>query len=200
MKKILDLCSGLGGATAAFMDSSSWEVLRIENNELLRDVPSTLIMDIFEFRDLIEDNPEQWQNKIDAIWASPPCLEFSMAYGSPRSVHTRNSPQDDYKPSLDIMLCCMDIIELLKPRYWILENVMGSISYFKPRLGHPRQIHGAYVFWGNYPTFSPAAFKSKAQKDRRHSPIRANYRAEVPIEISSALLEAIDLQKSIFDY
>ena len=38
---VLDLCSGLGGASEAFVNHPHWEVIRIENNELLADVPHT---------------------------------------------------------------------------------------------------------------------------------------------------------------
>lgn len=200
MKKILDLCSGLGGATEAFVQSDNWEVLRIENNPVLAEVPHTLLMNIFELRDLIEASPADWVNKVEVVWASPPCLDYSTAYDSPRSRHSREFPNVPYVPSVSIMYCCMDIIRLLKPKYWILENVRGSIIYFKGELGEPRQINDAYVFWGTFPTFSPAAFESKSQKDKRHSPIRANIRAKVPMAISEALLEAIEMQKSILDY
>ena len=52
--KVLDLCSGLGGFSEAFV-AAGHEVLRIEHNPLLADVPHTKIMDIFEFRDWLED-------------------------------------------------------------------------------------------------------------------------------------------------
>jgi len=91
MKKILDLCSGLGGASEAFMRSKNWEVLRIENNPILAEVPQTLVMDIFELRDLIEAEPEQWENIVEVVWASPPCLDYSTAYDSPRSRHSRHT-------------------------------------------------------------------------------------------------------------
>jgi len=38
--KVLDLCSGLGGFSEAFL-TAGHDVLRIENNPLLADVPNT---------------------------------------------------------------------------------------------------------------------------------------------------------------
>ncbi len=42
--KMLDLCSGLGGASQPMVDSN-WDVLRIENNPLLSGVPHTQMLD-----------------------------------------------------------------------------------------------------------------------------------------------------------
>ena len=41
--KVLDLFSGLGGASEAML-SNGWEVQRIENNMLLKGVPNTNII------------------------------------------------------------------------------------------------------------------------------------------------------------
>lgn len=49
-KHFLDLFSGLGGASEAFLkDASNWNVLRIDNNPLLSEVPNTVIMDLNDF-------------------------------------------------------------------------------------------------------------------------------------------------------
>lgn len=208
--KVLDLCSGLGGFSEAFIEAGH-DVLRIENNPLLEEVPNTRLMCIFEFRDYLEEhykNPQTMGDmlmtarfhKIDVILFSPPCYEFSVAYNAPRSNHEREFPNVPWDPSLDILECGMDIIKMLKPTWHIVENVRGAIKYFKEDLGSPRQINDAYVFWGNFPSFVPKAFPSKADKDSRHSPLRANIRGKIPIEISKELLFAIESQKSILDY
>lgn len=204
--KVLDLCSGLGGFSEAFV-AAGHEVLRIENNPLLVDVAHTKIMDIFELRDFIEDNLDCIQESftsvmknVDVILFSPPCLEFSLAFDAPRARHMRESPGIPYEPSMDILECGMEIIELLKPRYWIIENVRGASPYFSQLLGRARQINDAYFFWGNFPSFVPATFPSKAEKDERWNPLRANVKGKIPIEISEALLEAIESQKCILDY
>lgn len=198
--KVLDLCSGLGGFSEAFV-AAGHEVLRIENNPLLAEVPHTKMMCIFELRDLLEDNKyNHFVSNVDLIVFSPPCYEFSNAYNAPRSNHEREFSNVPWEPSMDILECGMDIIKLLKPKYHIIENVRGAIKYFKAELGQPRQINNAYVFWGNFPSFVPDMFPSKSEKDSRHSPIRSNVRGKIPIEISNELLFAILNQKSILDY
>jgi site-specific DNA-cytosine methylase len=201
--KVLDLCSGLGGFSEAFLEAGH-EVLRIENNPLLADVPRTKIMCIFELRDWLEDGFNDYGainfDEVDIVLFSPPCYEFSTAFSAPRSIHERESPLIPYQPSTDILECGLDIIEMLKPRYHIIENVRGATKYFKKIAGTPRQINDAYVFWGNFPSFVPKSFPSKAEKDERWSPLRSNVRGKIPIEISSALLEAVENQKSIFEY
>jgi len=195
MKRMIDLCSGLGGASEAFVQAG-WEVLRVDNNPLMSGVPHTKIMDIFEFEEWIEDNlhhnvcSSECMSAPDLIWFSPPCLEFSLAYSAPR-------PEN---PSLEILKCGIRIIEMLKPKYFVIENVKGAIKHFEPLLGQPAQINQAYILWGIFPGFVPPSFPSKAEKDKRWSPIRANIRAKVPIEISQSLLDAINWQRSIFDY
>jgi len=50
--KVLDLFSGLGGFSEAFVQNKD-QVLRIENNPLLSDVPHTTLMNVVELRDII---------------------------------------------------------------------------------------------------------------------------------------------------
>jgi hypothetical protein len=188
VKRMIDLCSGLGGASEAFVQAG-WEVLRIDNNPLMSGVPHTKQMDIFDFEEWVEDNLANLP-KPTLIWFSPPCLEFSLAYSAPR-------PEN---PSLEILKCGIRIIKMLEPKYFVIENVKGAIKHFEPLLGKPAQINQAYILWGAFPGFVPPIFPTKAEKDKRHSPIRSNIRACVPIEISQALLDAINWQRSIFDY
>jgi len=49
MKKILDLYSGLGGFSEAFVNDPNYEVMRLEINPLLSGVQNTEIMDVKQF-------------------------------------------------------------------------------------------------------------------------------------------------------
>lgn len=198
MKHFLDLFSGLGGASEAFIqDNDNWTVLRIDNNPLLASVPNTVMDDVKSLARRIHGS----QHTIDVVWASPPCREFSTAYNAPRSVAARGGIP--YEPDMSLLHAAIDIIKTVKPRYWIIENVVGSIRYFAEELGEPRQIIGPYVLWGNFPTFAvdESKLESKKSKDKHSAnPLRSNYKAKVDFEISQALKEAVENQKSIFHY
>ena len=79
MKCMIDMFSGLGGASEAFIDREDWRVLRFDNNPLLKDVKDTIICDDMFL--LIPGVP----GEIDLLWASPPCREFSHGFNSPVS-------------------------------------------------------------------------------------------------------------------
>lgn len=200
MKHMVDLFSGLGGASEAFVEAK-WNVLRIDNNPLLSSVPFTAIKSIFEVRDNCRAN---WLvPKIDFIWASPPCTEFSGGFASPKSIASRTIGLENYEPDMTLLQAAMDIIETVKPKYWCIENVVGSIRYFAEYLGEPRQIIGPYVLWGNFPMIDcekEGVMKKKFKDTNSRDPLRSNKRAKVDFAISKAMLDAIENQKSILEY
>lgn len=205
MKHMLDLYAGLGGASES-MIQNGWSVLRIDNNILLQNVKNMFIADIPSLD--IFDNPREIMNvgnkpqKIDLVWASIPCDEFSLGYSSPRSIAIRNGEGDTYQPDMTHAYAAMRIIEAINPRYWALENVRGATKYLNPLFGEPRQTFGnAIMLWGNFPLIQPGSFKTKAEKDVwSKDPLRANKKAVIPFEISEALRLAIEQQTSILDF
>ena len=198
--KVLDLFSGLGGFSEAFLRAGD-EVVRVENNPLLENVPNTSLEDVKQVRDRLQKYREEGHpiRKIDCVLASPPCLEFSLAYSAPRGVAQRNN--EEFEPSLELLQVVLDIIEIVQPRYWVIENVVGSARYFK-RLGlEVNQVHGACLFYGKFPKFKTPRMKSKKDKDSWHGdPLRMNKRALIPLELSAALRKAIVEQTSIFEF
>ena len=191
MKLMLDLFSGLGGASEAFVQSPDWEVIRIDNNELLADVPFTIM------GDLTKQHPTRM--KPDLIWASPPCTDFSLAYSAPRAVAAREGRE--FEPDLAPLMAAMEIIADLQPINWVIENVVGASKIFSEKIGiSHRQKVGPFMRWGNFPLLELDDFRHKkdknpdgSSKDRHSSdPLRANVRGMVPIEISQALLEAVE--------
>lgn len=199
--KVLDLFSGLGGFSEAFLQAGD-EVVRVENNPLLLEVPNTSIECVRVVRDRLKKYKEEGHpiRNIDVVLASPPCLEFSLAYSAPRGVAQRQN--QEYEPSLDLLQVVIEIISILQPRYWVIENVVGSARYFE-RLGlEVNQVHGACLFYGKFPKFSTPQMKTKKQKDSWHGdPLRMNKRALIPLELSLALRTAIISQKTLYcDY
>ena len=210
-KHFLDLFAGLGGASEAFVeDVDNWSVLRIDNNPILSGVQNMVIDDVFNLPYNYHTNyPPMYRvfgekMTIDCIWASPPCREFSGGYNSPKSKASRElGGLDSYEPDMSLLERALIIIDIVKPKYWIIENVKGSIKYFEQYLGKPRQIIGPYVLWGNFPYLDvdQSTIKTKASKDvHSGNPLRANIKAKVDIAISQALKNAIENQTSIFQY
>ena len=203
--KVLDLFSGLGGFSEAFVNHGC-DVIRIENNPLLSNVAHTQLKCVIEVRDYLQECHERGLQiqQPDVILASPPCLMFSNAFSAPKSMYLRKfGTLDGYEPDMTLLEATLDIIKLVKPRYWIIENVHAAGVYFDKYLGSARQCIGAYSFWGNFPLITNIDVKklpTKHDKDKRHSPLRANYRAHIPIQISHGLLMSILEQQTVFDY
>jgi len=195
---MIDLCAGFGGQSEAFLQGG-FDVIRVDNNPLLSEVPNMFIEDIYKIE------PFNISGRgIDYIHAGPTCYEFSLAFNAPRSKAIHAGHGENYFPDEGIKLVqrCKDIIDQLQPRFWSVENVRGSIKYLSPILGEPRIIIGPYVYWGNFPLFdiNVADLPSKAQLDKRHSPLRSNHRAECPLALSQAFFDAMTKQKSILDF
>lgn len=210
--KMLDLFSGLGGASEAMLNHG-WDVLRIEKNPSLSLVPNTKIMCIYDLGQLLDleiaagNVPDQ----PDLIWASPPCTDFSDGYSSPKSIHVRASkeaikagdrlPEYDPKEAIDLVKEAKRIIDIVQPRYWIIENVRGSIKYLKPILGEPQLIIDSIVLWGRFPKFGMAADYKHIKDDSAWStdPLRSNKRALIPYEVSNACRQSIENTRTL-DY
>lgn len=194
--RMLDVCSGLGGASQPMYDNG-WEILRLENNQLLKDVPNTALVDIME----VPLSHLACETPIDLVWCSPPCREFSTGYASPRSKAARAG--EIWEPNMDLVHRCIEIIDYCQPRYWVIENVRGAIKYFADSLGEPRQILGAFVLWGNFPLIDlPRSFvHSKAMNDKTSSdPLRSNWKALIPYPLADSLRMAIENQQTILSY
>ena len=189
MKLMIDLFSGLGGASEAFTQGPSpWAVLRYENNPLLADVAYTQICDLRTFNIHV-------RHDIDLIWASPPCTDFSMGFNAPGPTAKREGR--DFEPSLELVKRAITIIEELKPSTWIIENVVGSIKHLEPILGPPRQIIGPFVLWGNFPLIICSTDDFESKTNFTPSLMRPNLRAKIPLELSVAVRRALEDQKTL---
>jgi len=193
-KVVWDLCSGLGGWTEAFAQSD-WVVIRIESNPDLEHVPFTRIWDIHNWMDWIDDLPHP-----DLVVCGPPCQEFSTAdWRKNRNDRFRNSENyPELLQAIENVKTCLDIIDYIKPTWWLLENVRGAIPYFKrfiPRLKPFRQAlgpkqHQQFYLWGTFPYIS---MKPRALEDHRKLSVRdPQKRALIPFEISFELKRAIE--------
>lgn len=200
--RVLDLFSGLGGFSEAFVRSGD-EVLRVENNPLLSEVPNTTMQDVLTMRDRLHLFYAQGQpiREYDVLLASPPCDEFSLAYSAPQAIACRNGEFEDYDPDMTLVEAVLEIVRITKPKFWIIENVRGSIRHFKKLGLEPKTINGAFVFYGKFPRFGFVKTPCKADNDPGPSNLlRSNHRAMIPIDLSIAIREAIVSQTSLFDF
>ena len=211
MLRMLDLFSGFGGASEAMVNSTNWDVLRIENNPLLHNVPKTQILCVHDFKNYMKKEIEENGFEIEPLtllWASIPCTYFSTGYSSPRSITERGGGriEDDqgFQSIMKLVETTKELIELLKPKYWIVENVHGSGRFLEPYFGKPKKF-GSFLLYGKYPAINVdqglQKFFDNYKKPDAHSgnPLRANIRAKVPFELSNAVCQSIEAQKTL-DY
>jgi len=170
--KILDLFSGLGGFSQAFLDRGH-EVIRV-------DIDRT-------FKPTIQADVRKLPLKkvhFDVILASPPCDEFSKA--------SMPWHEADIKKGMELVYVTKKIIDELNPRFWVVENVRGAVRYFKPLFGDYRQRCGSRYLWGNFPEFPCDHKKCYGKQKIPPSPMRKALRSKIPYEISLNLCKSIE--------
>jgi site-specific DNA-cytosine methylase len=175
---MLDLFAGLGGASAA-MRRRGWTVISVEADP---DFGPTIVADLMNWK------PARDFPQIDLLWASPPCTEFSR----------ESMPwcRTGREPSVDLVHASLRLVELLKPRYWVLENVKGSIKYINPILGKWSAHIGALFLWGEHPEMVyPKLTGHKQQYDG--SKRGTARRSQVPYEISRAFAVAVEQAQGV---
>ncbi|MCD6473675.1 MAG: DNA cytosine methyltransferase [Thermoplasmata archaeon] len=112
--RVLDLFSGLGGFSQAFRDRGH-EVITLDINPEFNPTICANILEI-EAEDLMK------YGYFDIILAAPPCDEFSKE-SMPWS-------RTNKEPDLTLALKTKEIIDILKPKFWIVENVRGGSEIF----------------------------------------------------------------------
>jgi len=203
-KTVLVLGSANGAFDRAFESASNWDIVRIDMNPKYASVAHTRTLDILDWLDWIESIGE-----ITLVIASPNCHQYSTA----------RSPDQVLEPDLRVPEAIRAIIQHLEPKWWIVENVKGAKEWFKPIFGTVTQSLGPFYFWGRFPHLAVTVDRRQSPFDESHlpnnSPLRAgrwlfngvpyakwltDQNAEMPLEISKALLEAIDTHVSLEDF
>jgi hypothetical protein len=160
------------------------------------------VLDIgYPYRLILKDVRDWHPSKrYDVVVASPPCTEFSQLVRL-AVARGQRGPADPEK-GLQLVKACIRIIEEIKPKFWILENVAGSEQYITPLLGPPKVVHRPWYLWGDFPCFMlPQSNLPKktggeiggARYSNRHdklnsvfafNPLRSFYRAKIPLPLS----------------
>jgi hypothetical protein len=172
---MLDLCSGLGGASEPFR-RAGWRVVTVD---LFERFHPSIVADVAAL-------PLK-RFHIDLLWASPPCVEFSR-HGMP--CFFKNPPP----PDLTITLAVRRAIDELGPRFWIVENVLASRPWLTPIFGPTRAITTGHAFWGNYPGLLPhvGPHKSNRAGARLDSWLQPAKRALIPAHIGEVLCRNVE--------
>jgi hypothetical protein len=116
--RVIDLFSGLGGFSQAFIDRGH-DVTRYEYSDEFKKVPHTIIEDVYNL----------WSGDLtgaDIILASPPCTHFSIASVS-HHWNKDGTPKPKTIEQIQLIRHTLDIIEVSNPKYWILENPRGML-------------------------------------------------------------------------
>jgi hypothetical protein len=130
MMEVVDLFSGLGGFSQAFVDRGH-EVERYDNDPQFKEIPHTMSIDILDLTPIDLEHA-------DIILAGPPCQHFSIAalqYHWPKRVPTK-----DTLKAAELVKYTIQIIKQARPKYWILENPRGMLRTI---IGKPQKT----TFW-----------------------------------------------------
>lgn len=185
--QLLDLCSGMGSWSIGFY-RQGFECTGLD------------ILDVgYPYR-LIIDDVRHWKpcQYFDVIVASPPCTEFSELLFL--SIAKKQRGPGNPEKGMELVRACLRIIEEVRPRFWVIENVRGAIKYFEPLLGPPKLTHRPWYLWGNFPPFllprSNLGRKTRVGSDGRinsdvkFNPLISWKRARIPLPLSITLAEA----------
>jgi len=127
--RMLDLFSGLGGASQAMEEGEKWEVTTVDNQEKFEPDICT---------DVLKLSPNDFEENFDLIWASPPCDRFTVAQIG------RYWDKEDglYMPKssevvnrINLVYHSLFLINELNPDYWFLENPRAMLRNI---IGEPR--------------------------------------------------------------
>ncbi len=194
--KVLDLFCGMGGWSIGF-HREGFDCVGID----IADVGYPYRF----YQQDIRDYHYNGETKPDIVVASPPCTEFSQLLFL--SVAKGQRHPGDPEKGMELVREAKRVIDEAQPRWWLIENVNGSIPHISKLLGKPKMIKRPYILWGEFPQFlmpqenlplkttkvpskGHSHFNERVNADNRFNPMRSWLRARIPIPLSLGLARA----------
>ena len=203
LKLIVDLGAGLGGATEAFVSDNKWLVMRFDIAPEVAHVDNMYWGDYVNATSYVIDRIIDQMNKYEItsknlyIWASPECKEWSDGFNSMKSKMRREG--QIFEPDLSQVTAIRHIVEVLKPKAWVVENVKGGVEFITPVLGPPATFRKPFFFWGEFPLFRIPKIKTD-KTSKGPSPMRYWERSLIPLEISESMKKAFENQTTLTEW
>lgn len=175
MLSLLDLCCGIGGWTAGFIDEG-FECVGVDLHRYKKYPGKLIVCDVLDYAA---------KEYYDVIVASPPCGPFT-------DMNMNFNGKPFCRHGLDLVYACLYTIQRLNPRFWILENVANLAKYIgepKHKIKNPTGRKWWYL-WGNYPI--PTLFDSMIEYRFPHeSSGHIPEHAKIPYPMARAIARGI---------
>lgn len=162
---ILDLFSGTK-SVKKITDTLGWDYISLDNCKKFN--PDICI-------DILKWDYKNSNLKPTIIWASPPCITWSIATHKHRTLPDLKPKTKEAKEAELLVKKTIEIIQWFKPKYYIIENPRGRLRHFPPIKKLPFRNtmyygnYGAKVskptdFWTNYDLWKEEKPKSQLVK------------------------------------
>lgn len=200
--RVLELFAG----TKSFSNEAARGGAEVFTSDIDPSFDTHYCIDIFNF----DINKLPW--KPDVIWASPPCETFSVA-SIGYHWNKDNTPKTPKATTgLRMVEKTLEIIELLQPKYYFIENPRGKLRKLPMMQNHPFRYTVTYSrygdtrmkptdIWTNCATWGPRGLCKNGNPDHIAAPRGSDTgtqgiktykdRSRVPEQLCQEILEAI---------
>jgi len=180
VKKLLDLFCGAGGWSAAFSEAG-YHCTGVD-----------FIKTDYPYDRFIKADLNDWTTSeyFDVILSSPPCTNFSKV------VQNWNGQNNEMK-GLDLVWRTYSIIQTVKPKFWMIENVQGLENFLGPfselvRYGLSRKQKTACL-WSNIGSLGFFDYSIDKKTSRKTFKRESPELAKIPYSLSHQVLKKIQV-------
>lgn len=189
--KALDLFCGLGGWSDGLV-MEGFEVLGVEIEPQI----AALYKHPVIVADVRKLNGLQFPS-YDLIVGSPPCRDFTQLPEKSRTkkgIYRAWKTPKDPEEGLKNVYALLTIVEEAKPKYWLMENVVGLTKYLdlKPQVITRLSKGMRRAFWGDFPPFLvPKDYTKMTWTIGKWGKFKKWKRAKIPLPVARALGKAV---------